>query len=78
MKPLLHFIVDGKLSATHLWDCIPRVGDTVILNGGDLWIEVTKVIWSDDSAVATFGIHIRVDRQWVQIICKKTDDLTKD
>lgn len=64
MKPAIDFIVDGKLFAYRSWDLIPRVGDTVILNEGKTWVEVTKVVWSDDSASP-------IDRQWVQIVCKK-------
>jgi hypothetical protein len=74
MKPLIDFIVDGKNFAMRdSWDVIPRVGDTVILKGGKLWVEVTRVIWGDDSRAEA----ARLDRQWVQLLCKTIPDPTK-
>lgn len=70
MKPLIDFIVDGqKFAMRNSWDTIPRVGDTVILKGGEVWVEVTRVIWSDYSAA--------IERQWVQLLCKTIADQTK-
>lgn len=53
---------------------MPRVGDTVILKGGEVWVEVTRVIWCDDSATSGAGL----ERQWVQLLCKTIDDPTKE
>lgn len=73
-KPLIDIIVDGELFAMrNSWDAVPRVGDTVILKGGEVWVEVTRVIFSDDSAAAYAGL----DRQWVQLLCKTIQDPTK-
>ncbi len=72
MRPLIEFIVDGEKYAARTWEQIPRAGDTVILAGGDVWVEVTRVIWADDS-----GTPHDPDRQWVQILCKTIDDPTK-
>lgn len=72
MEPIIDFIVDGKRFATRNWGSIPRVGDIVIWKGGEVWVEVTKVIWSDDSAMPA-----SIDRPWVQISCKLIDDPTK-
>jgi hypothetical protein len=74
MKPLIDFIVDGKQFAMrNNWDVVPRVGDTVILKGGEVWVEVTRAIWSDDSQAEA----ALLDRQWVQLICKTITDPTK-
>ena len=74
MKPLIYFVVDGKKFAMrNSWDVVPRVGDTVILKGGEVWVEVTRVIWSDDTAAASAAL----ERQWVQLLCKSIPDPTK-
>jgi len=74
MKPLIDFVVDGKQFAMrNTWDIVPRVGDTVILKGGEVWVEVTRVIWGDDSQAEA----ARLDRQWVQLLCKTIPDPTK-
>ena len=75
MKPLLDFLLDGKKYAMRTWDQIPRVGDTVIFKDGEVWAEVTRVIWAEDSAARSAGIQ---DRQWAQIICKSVQDPTKE
>jgi len=72
MPPMIDFIVDGKRFAARNWELIPRVGDTVILGNGKVWVEVTMVIWADDSAAPS-----SFERQWVQILCKTIDDPTK-
>lgn len=71
MKPLIDFILDGKLFAMrNTWDSIPRVGDTVIFKNGEVWADVVRVIWGDDSAASSASI----ERQWVQILCKTVEN----
>lgn len=74
MQPLIDFIVDDELFASRsTWGVVPRVGDTVLLKGGKVWVEVTRVVWSDDSAAEAH----KLNRQWVQLLCKTIPDLTK-
>lgn len=74
MQPLIDFIVDGKLFASRsTWDIVPRVGDTVLLKGGKVWVEVSRVVWSDDNAAEAHKLH----RQWVQLLCKTIPDPAK-
>lgn len=69
MQPIIDFIVDGVLfGSRNKWSLIPRVGDTVLLKGGKVFVEVQRVIWGDDSATPS-----GVDRQWVQVLCKTID-----
>jgi hypothetical protein len=73
MSPFIDFIVDGKrFTIRSDWDLIPRVGDAVIL--GDRWVEVTRVLWSDDSAANAAGLT----RQWVQLVCKTISDASEE
>lgn len=65
MQPIVEFILDGKLFAERNWAIIPRTGEIVLLKKGEVWAEVTQVIWGDDSTVLS-GIK----RQWVQVMCK--------
>jgi hypothetical protein len=65
MQPIVEFILDGKLFAARTWQVIPRVGEVVLLKNGEVWAEVTQVVWGDDSKVP-----IGIERQWVQILCK--------
>ena len=64
MDPIVEFILDGELFAQRNWKIIPRAGEIVLLNNGEIWSEVTQVIWSDDSQAR------HTERQWVQIVCK--------
>ena len=73
MKPLIDFILDGRpFAMRNTWDAIPRVGDTVIFKNGEVWADVVRVIWGDDSAASSVSIK----RQWVQILCKTIENPT--
>lgn len=65
MNPVVDIILDGERYAARNWTIIPRVGEIVILKGGEVWAEVTQVVWGDDSAAGQFS-----NRQWIQLICK--------
>lgn len=64
MEPVVDIILDGKKFAMRNWGIIPRVGDTVILKDGEIFAEVSRVVWGDDSACR------HKERQWVQLVCK--------
>lgn len=63
MKPAVDIYLDGKKFAFRNWEIIPRPGDVVLLSNGEIFAEVTRVFWGDDSSYPG-------DRQWVQITCK--------
>lgn len=68
MEPVVDFILDGELFASRLWKMIPRVGEIILLKNGDVWAEVTQVIWGDDSKSRS-----SMNRQWIQVVCKQID-----
>lgn len=71
MPPTIDILLDGTLYAARTWAHIPRVGDTLILKRGEVWAEVEKVVWSDDTAC-----H-HVERQWIQLVCKTVEPFKK-
>lgn len=67
MLPIIDILLDGnKFAMRNTWALVPRVGDTVILKNGEVFAEVTRVVWGDDSAATGAGL----ERQWVQLLCK--------
>lgn len=63
MKPLIEVLIDGRVFAQRNWDDIPRVGDTLILKDGEVWVTVNGCYWSNDSQVK------HEDRLWIQLDC---------
>lgn len=68
LRPIVDFILDGKLFASRDWDIIPRKGEIVLLRNGEIFAEVLQVIWGDDSATPR-----SLKRQWIQIVCKQVE-----
>jgi hypothetical protein len=71
MLPIIDILLDGRnFAIRNTWALIPRVGDTVLLKNGEVFAEVTRVVWSDDSAATGAGLP---GRQWLQLLCKTID-----
>lgn len=68
MEPIIDFILDGELFSSRPWKIVPRVGEIVLLKNGEVWTEVTQVVWGDDSAAPPSS-----KRQWIQILCKQIE-----
>lgn len=73
MNNIIDFIVDGVHFASRTWCSVPNVGDTVIFQDGKTWLQVEKVIWSDDATAP-----LSIERQWIQLLCKRIEPLTGD
>jgi hypothetical protein len=71
MLPIIDILLDGKrVDSLNHWSWIPRVGDTVMLKNGEVFSDVVRVVWADDSALA----HSKtMHRQWVQLVCETTN-----
>jgi len=61
--PVVAIMLDGKPFATRHWAVIPRLGETLTFQGGEVWAEVEHVLWADDTHNPPAG-------QWVQLWCK--------
>ena len=66
----IDIIRDGKRYAYRTWNHVPRVGDVIQLNGGDVHVEVKRVVWADDDA----NDH----DCWVQLLCKTVKNIRAD
>jgi hypothetical protein len=59
---------DGERYAYRTWGHVPRVGDTIQLQGGNIHVEVYRVVWADDDAENAHNC-------WVQLLCKTVNDV---
>ena len=57
----IDIILDGQRYAYRTWSHVPRVGDVIQLRGGEVHLEVVRVVWADDDA--------RDHDCWVQLLC---------
>lgn len=58
---------DGKRYAYRNWSHVPRVGDTIQLEGGKTFVEVVRVVWADDDA--------KDHNCWAQLLCKTVKNI---
>jgi hypothetical protein len=58
---------DGKRYAYRTWSHVPRVGDTIQLEGGKTHVEVLRVVWADDDA--------KDHNCWVRLLCKTVENI---
>jgi len=56
---------DGKRFGIRQWRNIPRVGDTIMLENDNGFVEVERVIWASD----------RDYDCWVQLLCKTVKNI---
>jgi hypothetical protein len=71
MLPIIDIVLDGQLFAMRdNWALIPRVGDTVILKNGEIFAEIKRVVWGEDTPFSSASGN---PRQWVQLVCETID-----
>jgi len=62
-SPDVAILLDGQPFVTLHWTIIPRVGETVMFQGGKVWAKVVDVLWADYMQNPPSG-------QWVQLWCE--------
>ena len=68
-KPVtIDIILDGKLFGHRTWFNVPRVGDTLMLQGGKL-ATVRRAVWAEA------GNDSHYYDCWVQLICDPAKDI---
>lgn len=61
----IDIIRDGKRFGIRTWRNVPRVGDTIMLENNQGFVEVERVIWAND----------RDYDCWAQLLCKTVNNI---
>ena len=65
----IDIIVGGKRFGMRTWRSVPRVGDFILVSGGEKTVQVKKVVWSD------VGEDAAIYDCWIQLVCKEVEHM---